>query len=256
MNHAGAVLSSTIDKYCYITARKLPPFFPHKSRIVWSQIELVTDPQEIKHPSARACVQKLGLDALEVHYDGDLPGQSGLGSSSAFTVCMLHALHALKGEMVSKTRLAEEAIDIEHNVLKENVGCQDQVAAAFGGMNVIDFTRQGFIANRLILTDSLIEDFQAHMTLFFIGLARNASEVAGVQIARTEANKTDLNDMQRMVCDGAAALCAGRWSEFGDLLNQSWRKKRRLSPLISNRVVDEAYGKALRRLANQICYAP
>jgi len=145
--HGGAVLSTTIDKYCYITCRYLPPFFEHKSRVVWSKIESVKDTEEIEHPAARAAIKHLGInEGLEIHHDGDLPARSGLGASSSFTVGLLNALYALKGKSPSKKELATEAIHLEQNVLKENVGAQDQTAAAFGGFNKIEFGPRGLMS--------------------------------------------------------------------------------------------------------------
>ena len=140
--HGGEVLSTTIDKYCYITCRYLPPFFSHKHRIVYSKVEAVKDLSEIEHPSVKAILSWLNWEeGLEIHHDGDLPAHSGLGSSSSFTVGMLHALAALKGRYISKEELASQAIHIEQDVIKENVGSQDQVAAAFGGFNRITFRK-------------------------------------------------------------------------------------------------------------------
>ncbi len=136
----GASLGTTIDKYCYITCRYLPPFFDHKSRIIYSKVEHVQNVNEIHHPAVREVIKFLNItDGLEVHHDGDLPARTGLGSSSSFTVGLLNALYALKGKMVSKQRLAEEAIHIEKEMCKENVGCQDQVLAAYGGFNYVEF---------------------------------------------------------------------------------------------------------------------
>lgn len=243
--HGGSVLSCTIDKYCWISARKLPPFFDHRSRIVWSEIELVKDNTEIRHPSARACLEFLGVRDVEIHYDGDLPGRSGLGSSSAFTVCMLQALHALKGEHVSKRRLAEEAIEVEQKVLRENVGWQDQIATAFGGLNAIEFESDSFHIEPLPLGSLLKHRLEQHLSLFFVGHARGASELAKSQIDRIEQNKTSLNDMALLARRGARELANGDMMAFGELLHETWRLKRKLSPLISTPEVDEAYGKAL-----------
>src|ERR1044071_3861964 len=137
--HGGAVLAATINKYCYLTCRYLPPFFEHRIRVVYSKIEMCQKPDEIAHPAVRAILGYLKLErGVEIHHDGDLPGRSGMGSSSAFTVGLLHALHGLKGKMVSKQQLAEESIYVEQELLKETVGSQDQVCAAYGGVNRIN----------------------------------------------------------------------------------------------------------------------
>ena len=143
-SNGGAVISTTIDKYCWITCRELPPFFKHHSRIIYSLIEKVKDANEIKHPSARECLRFMGItDGMEIHHDGDLPARTGLGSSSSFTVGLLHALYALQGKMATKEQLAYDAIHVEQNMIRENVGWQDQVAAAFGGLNYIEFASGG-----------------------------------------------------------------------------------------------------------------
>src|SRR6202008_3514299 len=136
--HGGAVVATTIDKYCYLTCRFLPPFFEHRIRVVYSKIENCHDVSEIQHPAVREILRHLGLErGVEIHHDGDLPARSGMGSSSAFTVGLLHALYALKGQMANKQQLAKESIEVEQNWLKENVGSQDQVATAYGGLNHI-----------------------------------------------------------------------------------------------------------------------
>ena len=134
----GAVLSTTIDKYCYLSCRYLPPFFNIKHRVVWSHIETVSSISEILHPAVREGLRFLGFDdsvGLEIHHQGDLPARSGIGSSSSFTVGLIKALTALRGQMISKYDLARSAIELKQNVLKENVGSQDQVAAAYGGFD-------------------------------------------------------------------------------------------------------------------------
>src|SRR6202043_1403455 len=141
--HGGAVLAATIDKYCYLTCRYLPPFFEHRLRIVYRQIETCSSFEEISHPVVREAIRLLNIDrGLEIHHDGDLPARSGMGSSSAFTVGLLHALYALRGQMPSKMQLAEQSIHIEQNLLRETVGSQDQVMAAFGGLRHVEFAAE------------------------------------------------------------------------------------------------------------------
>jgi D-glycero-alpha-D-manno-heptose-7-phosphate kinase len=150
----GSVLSTTINKYGYISCRHLPPFFDHKHRIVYTNIEKVNDAAEIDHPAVRAIFQTMGIqDGLEIHYDGDLPARSGVGSSSSFTVGLLNTLYALRGQMLPKHELASLAIHLEQKVIGESVGSQDQVAAAFGGINRIDFHAggQGFSVRPVVI---------------------------------------------------------------------------------------------------------
>jgi D-glycero-alpha-D-manno-heptose-7-phosphate kinase len=189
----------------------------------------------------------LDVDDVEIHYDGDLPGQSGLGSSSSFTVCMLHALHALKGDMVDKRTLAEQAIEIEQVKLGEAVGCQDQIAAAFGGLNLIEFRQDGgFDVRRVCVRPSLVEDLEAWMTMFFVGAPRLASKVAATQVATARQMTHVLDRMRRMVDGGMEALGKCDVTEFGKLLHDSWVEKRQLSADISNWTIDEAYASAIK----------
>jgi D-glycero-alpha-D-manno-heptose-7-phosphate kinase len=165
----GQVLSTTIDKYCYITCRNLPPFHEHKHRIVYSKIENVTRIKDIIHPSVRACLQFMKIkDGVEIHHDGDLPARSGIGSSSAFTVGLLKALYALKGGMVSPAQLTLDAIHVEHDMLRENVGAQDQVIAAHGGCNVIKFGDKAHLqVSPLTLCDERLAELQDRLMLFY-----------------------------------------------------------------------------------------
>src|SRR5229473_1595129 len=185
--HGGAVLATTIDKSCYITCRYLPPFFDYHSRISYSRIENVNRNTAIEHPSVRACLQFLGIsEGVEVHHVADLPARTGLGTSSAFTVGLLLGLYALKNQMRSKHALAADAIHVEQNLLQEAVGAQDQVSAAYGGFNRIDFNADGGIEVRRVLTakDRLAE-FEAHLALYFTGFSRTASEIATEQLKVT-----------------------------------------------------------------------
>src|SRR5712692_5863845 len=171
--HGGSVVGTAIDKYCYISVRRLPPFFAHRSRIVYSQVELVRDVSEIQHPAVRGILTDMGItDGLEIHHDADLPARSGLGSSSSFTVGLLNALHALDSRMSVKWELAREAIRIEQEVLKENVGCQDQLWAAYGGFNRIDFSQNGnFSVAPIIMSPERREELLQSIMLFFTGFS-------------------------------------------------------------------------------------
>jgi len=172
--HGGAVLSTAIDKYCYLTCRYLPPFFQHRFRILYSKIETVSQISEIEHPAVRGALEQLGVTrGLEIHHDGDLPARSGMGSSSAFAVGILNSLYALEGRMRSKEQLAREAILLEQEILRETVGSQDQVAAAYGGFNAIRFLRNGsFTVQPVLLPTARLAEFKGHLMLFFTGLSR------------------------------------------------------------------------------------
>lgn len=247
--HGGSVIGGAIDKYCYISLRTLPPFFAHKHRIVYSNIEQVREIAEIKHPSVRACLGEMGIEAgLEIHHDGDLPARSGLGSSSSFTVGLLNALNAYRGRMASKQELAEEAIRIEQDVIGENVGSQDQMWAAFGGLNRIDFQPDGSIdVTPLIIERERRDALQNHFVLYFTGLSRFASDIEGEKIANLDKRDVQLHSLRAMVDEAASMLSNPKrdLSELGRLLHEGWLLKRELSASVSNRTIDELYEAAL-----------
>ena len=246
--HGGAVLGTTIDKYCYLTCRYLPPFFEHRLRVVWSKIENCQTVEEITHPAVRATLQYLNpRKGLEIHHDGDLPARSGIGSSSSFVVGLLHALHALEGRMVSKTRLADEAIHIEQEILNETVGSQDQVLAAHGGLNHVCFLPNGAISvTPVTLSRERLEAFNEHLMLFFTGIRRTSSDVAETSLRQMEANKRHLRVMTDLVGEGIAILNSGDdLLRFGGLLREAWQLKRELGPKVSTPQIDEIYQEAI-----------
>ena len=243
--HGGAVLSTAIDKYCYITVRRLPPFFDYHSRISYSKVENVTDNAAIEHPSVRGCLQFMGIqEGVEIHHVADLPARTGLATSSAFTVGLLLGLYALGDRMRDKHALAQDAIHVEQEVLKETVGVQDQVAAAYGGFNHIHFQLDGSIQVKPMLAaaDRLAE-LQSHMVLFFTGFARTASEIAHEQVKETPKHGTELTTMQQMVDEAVDIVSNNRRTirEFGSLLHESWNLKKTLSKKITNPEIDEIY---------------
>lgn len=243
----GAVISTTIDKYCYITCRYLPPFFEHKHRIVYSKIDTVKNINEIEHPSARAIIKFLNIEkGLEIHHDGDLPARTGLGSSSSFTVGLIHSLYALKGIMPSKMKLAKEAIHIEQKILNENVGCQDQIQVAFGGFNKINFaTDDSFQIQPIIINKERLNSFQDHLMLFFTGISRYASDIAKEQILNIKNKKKELKAIHQMVDESIKILTGNsNIDEFGKLLHKSWMIKKKLSKNISTSVIDDIYNSA------------
>jgi Predicted kinase related to galactokinase and mevalonate kinase len=247
--HGGAVLATTINKYCYITCRRLPPFFDHKHRIVYSRIENVASNDEIQHPAVRAVLNWTEVrDGLEIHHDGDLPARSGLGSSSSFTVGLLHALYGLRGRMVGKDELAREAIHVEQNVIGENVGSQDQVSAAFGGFNRIEFRcNDSFDVSPVVLDPRRRAELRDHLMLFFTGFSRIASEVAKSKIENLGKRNAELRRMREMV-DEAIELLRDPGhpiEEFGTLLDASWKYKRSLSDRVSTPAIDQIYETAM-----------
>ena len=246
--HGGAVLATTIDKYCYITCRYLPQFFDHKYRIVYSRIENVRDISEIQHPAAKAVLDVLDCrDGLEIHHDGDLPARAGLGSSSSFTVGLVNAVTALRGKYISKEELASQAIHIEQQVIREDVGSQDQVSAAFGGLNRIEFLRDGsFDVAPMVLPAERLAELQSHLMLCFTGLSRIASEVARSKIENMDKREKELKIMHGLVDQAISVLQSRSASieEFGSLLHESWNYKRKLSDKVSNSEIDAFYEAA------------
>ncbi len=247
--NGGAVLATSINRYCWITVRRLPPFFDYKHRIVYSKHEVVDEIDQIVHPSVRECLRHMDIkEGLEIHHDGDLPARTGLGSSSSFTVGLLNSLYAFKGKMVSKMDLAEAAIHVEQEMIKENVGSQDQSIAAFGGLHIVRFEgdRDRHIqVEQLCLKQERIESLQDHLMLFFTGFVRDASQIAEEQIRQTPDKKQELSEMHSMVDDAAGILSnTGDIRDFGRLLHESWLLKRGLTNKISNSTIDGIYQKA------------
>jgi D-glycero-alpha-D-manno-heptose-7-phosphate kinase len=246
-DNGGSVLSTTINKYCHISCRYLPPFFTNKHRIVWSRVEMVSEIDEIQHPSVRECMRFLAIqEGLEIHHDGDLPARAGLGSSSAFTVGMLNALRGLRGETTDHRQLAREAIHVEQDLIRENVGCQDQVAVAFGGLNRIDFPAKGdFDVERITMDPDRLEALQDHLILIFTGISRTASDIAAEKIKAFADKTSELRAMHQMV-DQAIALLGGTapLAEFGRLLDESWQLKRGLTRQVSTSHIDSIYQRA------------
>lgn len=245
--HGGAVLSTSFDKYTYVTCRVLPPFFDHTHRIIYSKVENVRALEEIEHPAIRAVIKETGIETgLEIHVNADLPARSGLGSSSTFVVGLLHALSALQGRMASKEWLAREAIRIEQKVLRENVGSQDQVAASYGGMNLIHFHTDGGIQVQPVpLPKKRRHELEDHLQLYFTGFSRFASEIAHDQIKNMPSKVGELTTMRAMVDEGVKVLVNGKdLRGFGELLHAAWIHKRSLSSKVSTSQIDAMYEAA------------
>ncbi|MFY4731299.1 kinase [Nitrospira sp. BLG_2] len=246
--HGGAVLSTAINKYCYITCRYLPPFHDFKYLIRYYKREETRTLDEIQHPSVRESLRFMEIErGVDLVHHADLPARSGLGSSSTFTVGLLHALYALKHEMPTKRQLAINAIRVEQDRIGEHVGSQDQTAAAFGGLNRIEFGGANEIAvTPLIVGPERLERLQHHIMLFFTGLSRIASEVAKDQIAQISNRVQELRDMVALVGEAEAVLTAkqDRLEDFGRLLDQQWRLKRRMSSRVSTSDIDAMYETA------------
>jgi D-glycero-alpha-D-manno-heptose-7-phosphate kinase len=245
----GQVLSTTFDKYCYVTSRFLPPFFEYKYKISYSIIENVKNIFQIKHPVIKAAIKELKLDkGLEIHVNSDLPARSGLGSSSAFTVGVLNSLYSLKNKNISKNLLAIKAIKIERDILKENVGLQDQIATAYGGFNIINFKKnKNFTVEPIKISIERKNMLNNHLMLFFTGFARTATIIAKDQIKNIKNNREQLLKMRSMVVEAKNILLSKKnICEFGDMLNIAWNLKKSLSSQISNDQIDEIYNIALK----------
>ena len=246
--HGGAVLATTIDKYCYITCRYLPPFFEHRICLVYSKVEYCQTVDEIAHPAVREVMRYLGIKrGVEIHHDGDLPARSGMGSSSAFTVGLLHALYALKGQLASKHQLATESVHLEQEVLKETVGSQDQVLAAYGGFNHITFHPHGEISVKPITVGrERVGELNSYLMLFYTGIKRTASNVAQSYVNGIDERRRQLRLMKEFVEESISILGSGHdLTEFGRLLHEAWLAKRSLSSCVSNSHVDVIYEAAL-----------
>lgn len=248
----GAILGVTINKFTHVSVSSLSDFFDHKIRIGYSKTELVKQVAEIEHPSIRECLKFMDLHSnLDIHIFSDLPARTGLGSSSSFTVGFLNALYALKGMRVSKQKLAEQACFVEQKLIQENVGSQDQFHAAFGGLNVMEFSANSIRVRPVVITTEKSDWFQKHLMVFYTGLTRHASEVVKEQIDKTVSKVNDdyLHQMGQMVYEAEDVMAHAKKEEMplilGALLHKSWELKKSLSSKISNSVIDEAYQKAL-----------
>ena len=246
--NGGAVLATSINKYCYISCRNLPPFFDHKYRIVYSKIESVRDISELEHPAVRSVLNWSENDSgLEIHHDGDLPARSGLGSSSSFTVGLIHAIRAMEGKISSKNQLASNAIHVEQNLIGENVGSQDQISAAYGGFNKIQFHKNGtFAVEPIIISTRRQQLLSNHLMLFFTGFTRFSSEIAEAQIKNIHNKSKELRKMREMVEQAIVLLQDDQCTIdlFGEMLDQSWSYKRSLSDQVTTPEIDEIYGRA------------
>lgn len=247
LREGGAVLSTTIDKYCYLSCRKLPPFFNIRHRVVWSHIETVNTCRDILHPAVREMFGFLGWDderGLEIHHQGDLPARTGVGSSSSFAVGLIHAIKALQGLQVTKSELASLAIEFEQRVLKENVGSQDQVAAAHGGLNYIEFGSE-IRVQPVALNQQRSAQLNSRLMLFYLGMARDSSQLAGQLLASLEQKRYELNRLRALAMEGRDMLLGdGSLDEFGLLLHEAWLLKQSLHAGVSSALVNRVYSLA------------
>lgn len=246
--YGGSVISTTFNKFCYVSVRHLPRFFEYRNQFTYSRIERTRSVDEIEHPMVRNAMKMLNMDELFISYDADLPARSGLGSSSSFAVGLLHAFHALKGHFVSKKDLAREAIYLERTLCAESGGWQDQIAVAYGGMNRIDFFPDGFEVKPIIITPERKTALNRNLMLFFTGFSRLSSEIAEEQMRSTDKKTADLWEMLRLVDVGEAILSDrhGDLDDFGRLLNETWQLKRGITHKVSTDALDEIYSAAMK----------
>jgi len=248
--NGGLVIAAAMARYCYLTVRYLPPFFDHKTSISYSVLERVVSHDEINHPSVRNSLKFLNIqDGLEIHHDGDLPARSGIGSSSSFTVGLLNALHALRYEMQPQNELANEAIYVEQKLIKEDVGIQDQIMAAYGGFRIIEMKpgNDGYVVHPLIIPRDYLKTIEEHVLLGFSGISRYSSRYAKAQVENIENGSSEkrLDEINSLAKEALTLFQKqANIEEIGKLLDQSWQMKKNLIKGMSNDVVNDAYETA------------
>jgi D-glycero-alpha-D-manno-heptose-7-phosphate kinase len=251
LKNGGEVISSTINKYLYVSIRELPPFFKHKFRVSYSRIEMVKSINQIKHGVVREGLKmikkKLLNNGYEIHYDGDLPARSGVGSSSSFVVGFIHGLYAFHNLKISKKELAEKSILLEQKILKETVGSQDQIAASYGGFNSIKFNKNGkFLVNSLIKDEKKLKNISYNFYLIFTNINRTAKFIAKTYVNNLDSKKKDLREILDHVKIAKKMIIEDNINSIGKLLNETWNIKRSLSNSVSNQLIDSIYAKGIR----------
>ncbi len=246
--HGGAVISTTFDKFCYVNVRHMPPFHPYISELVHNRFERVNDIEEIEHPLIRECMRLHDIHEIRLTYEGDLPARTGLGTSSTFAVGMLNAFCALKGKMMSKRQLAQEAIHVERDVLQEHGGWQDQIAAAYGGLNRIDFHDHDFTVKPIIISPGRKKELDENLLLFYTGVQRFSSDIQADTFGKPTDKTKQLRDMLALVDEAEKVLVDknANLNEFGKLLDTTWKLKRGTGNKISNGSIDELYDIAIK----------
>lgn len=246
--YGGSVISTTFDKFCYVNVRHLPPFMPYMSELVHSKIERVNDFEEIEHPLIREAMRLHDIHEIRLTYEGDLPARTGLGTSSTFAVGMLNAFCALKGKYMSKEMLAKEAIMLERNILKEKGGWQDQIAAAYGGLNRIDFKEGKFNVRPVIINPERKKKLDENLMLFYTGIQRFSSEIQANTFAKPKDKTNELLDMLALVDEAEKVLVDKNvdLNEFGRLLDLTWKLKRGTGNKVSSSSIDSIYDRAIK----------
>ena len=255
--YGGAVISTTFDKYCYVNVRHLPRFFDYTNEISYSKTERVKTVDEIQHPAVRNAMKMLDMHELRLTYEADLPARSGLGTSSSFAVGMLNAFHSLKGKYADKRKLADEAIYLERVLCNESGGWQDQIAASFGGLNRINFSKEGYEVIPIIISPERKKRLNDNLMMFFTGFTRFSSEIQKTNsITSSEEKINRLHEMYRLVDEAEAVLQDDHsdLDEFGRLLDYTWQLKRQTGGNVSTDSIDKLYadGKAAGALGGKL----
>ena len=239
----GKILSTTIDKYVYLSLKDLGPYFSYKHRVIWSKVENVNDAKLIQHNVVREMLEYFKIKSgVEIHYQGDLPARSGMGSSSSFVVGLMNAFLIKKKIKVSKMNLAKRSIFFEHKILKEIVGIQDQISASFGGLNKLDIKKNGSFDVKKIEINKQIKNLDKNLVLLFTGIHRTANEIAGQYVSKLKKDKImEMKEINFQVEEAEQLLLKNKFDDFGKLLNDGWKLKKSLSKIISNKKIDDLY---------------
>lgn len=246
-NYGGSVLSATFNKYCFVTVRELPPFFTYKNQFTYSKIERFDSPDELTHPLVREALKYLHETGLQISYDADLPARTGIGSSSSFAVGLLNSVHTLRGRYTDAKKLATEAILLERELCREHGGIQDQIAAAYGGLNRIDFDKNGFTVTPVDITEKRLNELNSELMLFFSGQSRVSSIIAKEQTNNIKTNTETLHKMKSLVSAGEMILTGDHpLSQFGELMAESWSMKATLADNIATDEINTIYEKAMK----------
>lgn len=246
-SYGGSVLSATFNKYCFVTVRELPPFFTYKNQFTYSKIERFDSPDELTHPLVREALKYLHETGLQISYDADLPARTGIGSSSSFAVGLLNSVHTLRGRYTDAKKLATEAILLERELCREHGGIQDQIAAAYGGLNRIDFDKNGFTVTPVDITEKRLNELNSELMLFFSGQSRVSSIIAKEQTNNIKTNTETLHKMKSLVSAGEMILTGDHpLSQFGELMAESWSMKATLADNIATDEINTIYEKAMK----------
>ena len=245
--YGGSVLSATINKYCYVTLRDMPPIFGYKNQLTYSKIERFDEAQTLSHPLVREAIKYMGVDRIQITYDADLPARSGIGSSSAFAVGLLQGLYAMRDEYPDKMTLANEAVHVERELCNEAGGVQDQYSVAIGGLNRLNFSESGIEVKPMMISGSRKKELRSSMMLMFTGFTHFSGKISESQRDNIKNRLSELDEMKKIVDEGEKLLCsASSPTEIGRLMSQAWKIKRSFSNDITNETMDSIYESAMK----------